>query len=543
MHATEQVDPDTCAEDDIDTGLDTAAGHNGDALRGADYAEQDVPLARILDKLSRQPDFPSLSEALTGVRRVVRSEKARLQSLAEVLLNDVGLTHRVLRLANAAHYRSAGAGQITTLSRAIAVMGFTEIGQVAVASRLVDRVRDPRHGKALREEFLRALLAGALAHELSARHDEEAHLVAVCQNLGRLVACLHLPEDAIRVRAQVGHVRWPRGGDEQRASRRCLGVGYARLGQAAAERWGWPELLRRAIRHDEPPLHTPAGRAERLRTLGLLSNELADLMIYVDAAQWDAGCDQLQRRLGPATAHDARSMRAAMARARERLDSLCDALELPLSQLPGWGGAIDPANALGDSAGPQPTDAAMVVSSGRLTTPCPPASRHDVLGDGVHDVVQALAEGLPPADVQTMVVETLLRGLGGHRAVLCLRTGRQGDLVGRIGLGCGAASAHQHFLVPPDDPHDLFSLLCAKGADTFIDDATDPAIAVRLPRWWRLHARSRSFLVLPLMQGRQPVGMLYCDAPPGPTGRLDDASLKLARTLRSQALIAWRQMR
>lgn len=581
MHATELADGPGAQADLLPSESDVAP-------------ERDAALARIMDKLARQPDFPSLADALSGVRRVARSDKARLQNLSEALLNDVGLANRVLRLANAAHYRSAGGGQITTLTRAIAVMGFTEIGQLAVASRLVDQIRDRRQATALREDFLRALLAGVMAHELTQTHDEEAYLVAVFQNLGRLVTCLHCPEDAQAVRDAVPRHCWPRVDDEQLTARKLMGVSHADLGLAVSARWGWPEPLRRSLRRDPVPLHLPTLRPERLRCLGMLANDLADLMIFADPATWDRRCDELQARLGEATAQDARSMRAAMARARTQLERLADLLSLPLSQLPAWRGPPDlvaaetppmaaavqpaatadgatPAQMAGGlaqgSPGSEVASAAAAGHADSLASPEPAAAQPDkpmdtlndgladaltaaplraptavqTLSDGVHDVVQALAEGCPASRVQAMVVETLLRGLGAQRAVLCLRRGQQGDLAGCIGLGRGVPSAHEHFMVPAGDPQDLFSLLCGRGADTLISDASEPAIAARLPRWWRLHARGRSFLVLPMMQGREAVGMLYCDAPQANGLVLDAAAMKLASTLRGQALIAWRQ--
>ena len=166
-------------------------------------AAADPVLADLLDRLSQQPDFPSLAEALSGVRRVARSEKARLQNLSEALLRDVGLSHKVLRLANAAHYRMAGGGQIDSISRAVAVMGFVEIGKIALSARLVSQLANRRHSLVLREEFLRSLLAGAMAHELAHRQAEDGYLIAVFRNLGRMLVASHCPDDALAIRRSV----------------------------------------------------------------------------------------------------------------------------------------------------------------------------------------------------------------------------------------------------------------------------------------------------------------------------------------------------
>ncbi|OYT87567.1 MAG: hypothetical protein CFE46_10450 [Burkholderiales bacterium PBB6] len=565
-----------------------AALAQGDADDAADSDDdvssqelRDATLALVMDRLARQPDFPSLGEALGGVRRVVRSERSRLQTLSEALLQDVGLANRVLRLANAAHYKSVGGGQITTLTRAIAVMGFTEIGQLAVSSRLIDQIRDKRQSLALREEFLRALLAGVMANELTSdrAQEEDAYLVAVFRNLGRLVACLHLSAEALKVRERVPRTLWPRSQAEEVASRQVLGVAYGPLGQAVAQRWGWPEPMRRALRHGEWALHRPTTRPEQLAVTGALANDLADMLIYCDPLAWDTHCEQLQREAGAASGHDARSMRAAMARARQRLEQLAQWLELPLAQLPAWQGSPDVAPAVAGSSAPvvapaapapeqraaKPTtpastqaaveaeaDAAITTLAPSTALPAPlpapmairppaPAVVAAQLSDGVQDVVHALADGTDSGQIQAMIVEILLRSVGARRAVMCLRHGSSGDLIGRYGLGLGAAASHEHFVVPHADPHDLFSLLCARGADTMISDADETAIAARLPRWWRVHARARSLLILPMMMGRQCVGMLYADRPEPGALVVDDTAMKLLRTLRSQAVIAWKQ--
>ena len=84
---------------------------------------QSDPLTDLMDRLSRQPDLPSLPSLMPEVRRLARCERSRVQALSAVLLKDPGLSQRLLRLVNASFYRTAGAGQIVTITRAIAVMG------------------------------------------------------------------------------------------------------------------------------------------------------------------------------------------------------------------------------------------------------------------------------------------------------------------------------------------------------------------------------------------------------------------------------------
>ena len=162
------------------------------------------------------------------------------------------------------------------------------------------------------------------------------------------------------------------------------------------------------------------------------------------------------------------------------------------------------------------------------------------LASAVHVVADRLASADRAAPVYHQVLQALLQGLGAQRAVLCLRRGRQGELAGTLGLARDVVPGHEHFLVPPQDGQDLFSLLCWRHADSVIADARDPVVARGLPHWWRQHLAAGTLLVLPLVHQGEPVGMLYCDAPQPGALDLDEGQWRLVRTLRNQALLAWR---
>ena len=108
-------------------------------------------------------------------------------------------------------------------------------------------IRDRVHAAQLKEEFLRALMAGTLAGELSplARESEEAFLAAMFQNLGRLLTEYYFPEEAVQIRQQVA--RNDSTGTREVASRRILGIGLQDLGLGVAKAWGLPESLQQAL--------------------------------------------------------------------------------------------------------------------------------------------------------------------------------------------------------------------------------------------------------------------------------------------------------
>jgi len=129
--------------------------------------------------------------------------------------------------------------------------------------------------------------------------------------------------------------------------------------------------------------------------------------------------------------------------------------------------------------------------------------------------------------------------------VFCLRDPKAGALIGRFGLGEGVEAVSAMFRVPlkaaAGNPPDLFSAVCLRGADTLIADAASPAIASRLPRWYRERVAAPSFLLLPMQMKGEPFALIYADQRQAGSIMLGEKELSLLRTLRNQAVMAFKQ--
>ena len=140
-----------------------------------------------------------------------------------------------------------------------------------------------------------------------------------------------------------------------------------------------------------------------------------------------------------------------------------------------------------------------------------------------------------------MILETMYRALGFRRVLFCLRDPKTDTLTGRFGLGDSAEAAAALFKVPLKGGTDLFAAVCLKGADTLIRDAGTPAMAARLPTWYRKTLNAPSFLLLPLLMKGAPFAMIYADQAEAGGIELDEKELSLLRTLRNQAVMAFKQ--
>ena len=180
-------------------------------------------------------------------------------------------------------------------------------------------------------------------------------------------------------------------------------------------------------------------------------------------------------------------------------------------------------------------------------TSMPPAlPPSDVLTAGIQDITHTLAqESFRLNEVLRMILETVYRSLGFRCVVFALRDPESGQITGRFGLGDGVQALVSQFVVQLGDgraaPNDLLGAVCLKGSDTLIADAAAAHVAKRLPAWLQRNDQARTFLLMPLVMKGATFALIYADrAQPGSIAA-GEKELSLLRTLRSQAVMAFRQ--
>lgn len=505
----------------------------------------------LLRRMRLKSDFPALSDSVARIQRLTRSENENLNNLASEILQDVALTNKLLRMVNSAHFFAAG--PVTTVSRAVALVGFAGVRNMALALVLLEHMHDKGHAQQLKEEFLRALMAGTLAGELvpAVCDGEEAFLSAMFQNLGRLLTEFYLREEAQQIRALMrppaGTLEAAAPPDQDSAAVRVLGISFEDLGLGVAKSWGLPETLRQSMRRAgaDTPARAAERGPERMRWLGQAANEVADALLYSDDA--DAKIGDIDQRYARVLGFKAGELKRAAEQAQQRLASLVEAMAIRV-------GATDraqrllapPAAAAEDSLSPLQLQAAAAAAAPAALDLDLGEPAADVLAAGIQDITNHMvSDGFRLNEVLRMVLETMLRALRVRRVVFALRDAKTNTLVGRFGLGAGADAVSAALRVPlqlaPGAPADLFTAVCLKGVDTLIADANVANIASRLPPWFRERVGAPSFLLLPLTLKNAPFGLIYADQATAGGIALGEKELTLLRTLRNQAVMAFRQ--
>lgn len=524
----------------------------------------------LLRRMRHKSDFPAMSDSVARIQRVASSENESLGSLSNEILKDVALTNKLLRLVNTAQFRHAGGGSINTVSRAVALVGFAGIRNMALSLVLLEHMQDKAHASQLKEEFLRSLMAGTIAGEIavSPRESEEVFIGAMFQNLGRLLTEYYFPEEARQVRGMTrrseplhGHAVPTGATSEAAASVQVLGLSYEELGLGIARSWGLPEALQRCMTKPggDPPVRAP--ERDRPRWLATVANDVADTLLHGDAEHAWSRIDEIAERYARTLGIDGKQLRAAAERSRERLVQTASALKIQVAAGSPARRLLDPPSVdvplgtqvasndatLLDSSRSDSLDAHTLEATVVLHEPeTVPGRAADALADGIQDITNAMvSENFRLNDVLRTILEVMYRALGFRRVVFCLRDPKTETLQARVALGDCTQDVSNSFRIPlrtaSGSQTDLFSAVVLKGADTLIADATMASISSRLPPWFREHVSAPTFLLLPLKMKQSSFGLIYADkALPGAI-QLGEKELNLLRTLRNQAVMAFRQ--
>lgn len=204
--------------------------------------------------------LPSVGHTLARLTQLLEADSDAVPALADVILSDVALTQRLLRIANTIPYRN-GPQAVTTVTRAIMLLGFDQVRSTAMSLVLVDGLMGARL-PALRADFHQSLLAGSLARELLAGSEaEEASIAAMFRGIGRLLVAVFAPQVHVRIRTLVLQER----SSESAAARRVLGRSLNELTELLLRDWSVPDRIVSAVQPLPARLDGPTSSAERVR--------------------------------------------------------------------------------------------------------------------------------------------------------------------------------------------------------------------------------------------------------------------------------------
>jgi len=529
----------------------------------------------LLGRMRIESDFPALSEAIGAINRIASSEKEGVNELSNNILKDFALTNKLLKLANVAFYNQVGGGSISTISRAVVILGFNAVRSIALSLILFDNLENKAHAQQLKEEFVKVLYAGMLAREMAGKAQvkdvEEAFIGAMLHNLGRMLAMFYFPEETATIRQRVE----TEGLSDARASIEVLGLSFENLGMGIARSWGFPDQLVQTMKAlPDGKIRKCASNADQLRALAAFSNELCEIILSTPDADRDKALAKLTTRFGDSLPVTEKQLAGLMERSMQDIAQFALAVNVNLRQsafaqqaskwagmavkpevtpaaLPATAGAAGSLQdggaaiqaALGDSVLQEHArilDAAPSEDDGKPQRSS--EQTQSILTSGLQDVSNSLIDdSISINDILRMILEAMYTGMGFAHVVLCIKDGRRNTMCGKFGFGDGVSNLIKAFDFSLAAQPDVFLVALQNNADILITDIDDPKIATRIPAWYRQKVPARTFVLFPVIVKGKPIGLIYADRPGPGEITIPEKELSLLKSLRNQAVLAIRQ--
>ena len=505
----------------------------------------------LLRRMRHKSDFPALSNTISTINRVTGSADENASALSNTILKDFALTNKLLRLVNTAYFGQYS-GTISTVSRAVVILGFDRIRSVAMTLMLMEHLQNKAQAAQLKEDvvagYFSGLLARALVAKANIRDGEEAFICTVFHDLGRLLARFYLVEEALQIDRLVEQGT----ADERQAQLKVLGISFEELGIGVARAWHFPERIVQSMRKlPDEQVRRPSSAEDRLRAIAELSSNLCAAVRESDARARDKRLHALVDKFGKGLNVTPQALETAIQQSMLDLKRDVDALDLRAAD--GFLARVAlVVKAEGPAAGQTRTDQLQTaIEHATLTTPVAAlpedgspqeSNRKALLTAGIQDITNALVGDYQLNDILRIILEAMYRGAGFTRVLLCVRDPSSNTLKGRFGFGANIDEIiRKGFAIPLSGARDVFQAAITNGADILIEDTEAESIRAHVPDWFRKLIPAKSFALFPILINKKPIGMLYGDANAAGQLRIPADELALLKTLRNQAILAIRQ--
>lgn len=205
-----------------------------------------------LDVLQTDFSLPSLPLVVMELQKTVDDPESSAADVAAVVAKDAGLTAFLLRLVNSAFYSFPS--QIDTISRAVAIVGTRQLGQLALGACVMDMFRHvPGKVMDLTAFWKHSIAVGMLSRRLAERvrlpEPERFFVCGLLHDIGFVMLCAAKPRRA----AEVLRVAQERSVPLFVAEAEVMGFDHARLGGMLLRKWNFPFPLAAGVLHHHLP--------------------------------------------------------------------------------------------------------------------------------------------------------------------------------------------------------------------------------------------------------------------------------------------------
>ncbi|MCQ8104267.1 HDOD domain-containing protein [Methylomonas sp. SURF-2] len=203
-------------------------------------------------EILRDEEMPIFSNTAQKIYSAMDDKKKGAMELSSIILQDPSLTAKLLKIGNCTYYNPSRQ-KISTVSRAIVILGMHMIRELTLACSFFESILSPANKERANKEIALAIHAAVQARELAVAlgdpSPEEVFVAALLHNVGHVAFwCSNHPKIA-RVHERLALS----GADGEAAEKEVLGFHLQDLGKKLGKSWHLGGLIQEAISHPQSP--------------------------------------------------------------------------------------------------------------------------------------------------------------------------------------------------------------------------------------------------------------------------------------------------
>ncbi len=476
----------------------------------------------LLRRMRHRGDLPAFSQNIIEINKKLSSLHAINFSssgeLANIILKDISLTNKLLKVVNSSLYGNIS-GKVTTVSRAVFLLGAEKIRTTAASLMIFDHLQNKSQASELKDasvfSFFSAVVARNVAEKMMIPATEEVFICSLLHNLGKHLVICYFPEEF----QEIKNVMATRGTDEQIASKGVLGVSYCELGQGVARSWSFPQSLidsMEVIQNTDP--HTSGSSANVLKYLANYSEDLCTAAIKAGPEERAQFLQTVSGKYKTAIPFPAHEMFHLIEDATGNLDQYAEIFKIDKSKSPllnklssfheEQSFSVDEP----ESKTPQIDSMNSIAARIRLSKKTSAEDEQaEMLQGCITEINEMLSTDCNISDAIYMIMETMYRAFQFNRVLFCMLDQNRSMISARFGFGENIDTILDHFKFKVSRSSDFFNMAVMRKKDFIINDTEVSGIWENLPIWYARIITTRSFIIYPLIVKDNCIGLFYAD--------------------------------
>ncbi len=435
--------------------------------------------------------MPVFAHTARDISLVSDSSNSGAAELSRVVLQDAAMTAKLLRVANSPIFNPMGIS-ISTVSRAVVVLGFQEVRGICLSIAVVESILKGKQKQHVVEEMARSFHAAVQARSFARKRKdtspEEVFIATLLFHLGDMAFWAFAGEAAQKMDSAI----------QQRPDERAeklqsdvLGFRFRDLTLGLSKEWKLGRLLDQSLE----------GKSDKNPRAGNVSLGY-DLAMAAEKG-WDA----------PAVSRLVERVAENLYLPVEDVEKLVKANAEEAANTAAFYGADKASDLIpvpGEKKGARATDSGAAVEVTEFPEPDP------TLQLGILRELSELMESRPDFNsVLEMVLEGMYRGVGMDRTLFALRTPDHQLLVGRYALGAGNEQLRSKFQFETvEGKTNLFSRVIESKQAVWVGAGDNPEIEQLVTPQIQELTQGVGFFITPIEIHGKVIGIFYADRQP-----------------------------